>query len=155
MLTALRRYWFLLPALASLATQCDEMPRGVAPSPIVDAALVLRSVPADPPADLNIGFLNCLDELEGLASHVRPSWRGNVVVLLQETGPNVFSADFNDVPASVQNTMTVHDQNECARNIFSQGHVRMGVFVNGVEVTNVIGPGVLTFVIKADGTVIQ
>ena len=81
MLTSLRRYWFLLPALASLATQCDETPRGVTPSPIVDVALVLRSVPADPPADLK-GFLNCVDELEGLANHVRPSWRGNVVVLI-------------------------------------------------------------------------
>ena len=152
MLTTLRRYWFLFPLLASLATECGESPRGTLPTSIVPIALVLNSVAAAPSADEQ-EFTNCLNRMGGLQTHVRPSWRADAVTLLEETAPNVFSASFPDVPVGMQNTMTVHDVNECARDPEGQGHVTSGVTVNGVEITRVIGSGVLTFIVEEDGTV--
>ena len=154
MLIVLRRYWFVLPVLASLATECGESPRGAIPTRIVPIELVLNSVSAPLPADQQ-EFINCLNRMGGLENHVRPSWRGNDVTLLDETAPNVFSASFPDVPADFQNTMTVHDTNECARDPEGQGHVTSGVTVNGVEITRAVGAGVLSFVVQEDGTVIQ
>ena len=154
MLILLRRYWFLLPVFASLATECGESPRGAIPTPIVAIDLTLNSVPAPPPAD-QTEFSNCLNRMGGLQNHVRPSWRANAVTLLEETAPNVFNASFPDVPAGFQNTMTVHDTNECARDPEGQGHVTSGVTVNDVQITRDLGGGVLTFMLQADGTVIQ
>ena len=61
----LRQYWFLLPVLASLATQCDETPRGAVPTGIVTIEVMLQSTPAPlPPADQQTGFEACLDRME-------------------------------------------------------------------------------------------
>ena len=153
MLVVLRRYWFLVPVLASLANECSASPRGTIPTPIVAIDLVLNSSSALPPADQQ-GFNGCLNRMDGLQNHVRPSWRNNEVTLLEETTLNVFSASFPDVPANFQNTMTVHDTNECARDPEGLGHVTSGVTVNGVEITRNLG-GILSFMVQEDGTVIQ
>ena len=156
MANALRRYWFLFPVIASLATQCDESPRGAIPSLVVDVAFVLRSVPAPPPGDQQ-EFVDCLNRMGGLQNHIRPSWRANEVVLLNEIATDVFAEDFGDVPVDFQNTVSVHDVNECARHPEAAGHVTMGVFVNGTELTRIVpgSDGVLTFIMNEDGSVTQ
>ena len=156
MVNALRRYWFLFPVIASLATQCDESPRGAIPSLVVNVAFVLDSVPAPPPADQQ-ELVNCLNRMGGLQNHIRPSWRANEVVLLPQVGENRFAEDFPDVPAGFQNTVTVHDVNECARDPEGLGHVTMGVSVNGTMLTRILDAsnGVFTFIVNEDGTVVQ
>ena len=109
--------------------------RGAIPTRVTRVDLVLNSVPADPPEDLD-AFIACLNRMDGLQNHVRPSWRSSVgepegeVVLMEEVMPNVWQAVFLDVPVDFLNTMTVHDTNECAREPFGVGHVTMGVTVN-------------------------
>ena len=153
-----RRYWVLVPILASMAVQCDEAPRGAIPTLIARVELVLNSVPAPPPADMT-AFTVCLNRMDGLPNHVRPSWRSSVeqpsgeAVLFAETAPNVWRVVFGDVPVNFLNTMTVHDTNECARDTNGQGHVTMGVTVNGTPITMVVGVGALAFELNEDGTV--
>jgi hypothetical protein len=151
----LRRYWVVLPVLASMATQCDQAPRGAIPSMITSADLVLTSVSASLPTDTDglAAFASCLQQMDGLPNHVRASWRGNDADVLMETSPGVWTATFFDVPVGFTNTMTVHDVNECARNPDGNGHVVTGVTVNGTVVDRVIGDNVLVFEISADGSV--
>ena len=156
----LRRYWFLLPMVASLATQCDETPRGALPTRFIDATLVLTSVPAPPVGDLDAG---CIDRMGSSDNHVRPSWRDDAStpqydpaqVTLAKMSPNIFAADFFDVPVGLQNTMTVHDVNECRRNPEGDGRLTMGITLNGTSITQVVGNDALLFVSDADGMIIQ
>ena len=150
-----RRLWVFAPILASLATQCDESPRGTAPSLIASIELRLDSVPADEPTDEEearlYGF--CLQRMS-YVNHVRPSWRDREQITLQETAPNVFVATFNDVPVNFSNNIIVHDENECRRApVGGSGRVVTGVTINGQPVTRVVGSGVLGFTISADGVV--
>ena len=149
-----RRGWVLLPIVASMATQCDTTPRGVSPSPIASVELVLESLSAPPASDTN-GFAACLNrwDVNDDENHLRPSWRSNDPVALVEASPNVFTADFPDVPVGVLNTMTVHDRNECARNPIGDGHVTMGVTVNGTLITRVVGVNALAFEVDEEGVV--
>jgi len=154
----LRRYWVLLPVLASMATQCDETPRGAFPTLVTSVELVLTSIPAVPPTDpaREAVFLDCLQRMNGLPNHVRPSWRSNDVILLTETATdsNAWAASFFDVPVDFSNTMTVHDTNECARDPEGHGHVVIGVTVNGTVVDRAIGMNnTLVFEVSADGAV--
>ena len=154
----LRRYWVLLPMVASMATQCNQTQRPGLPTLAVRVDLVLNSVPAGPPVDL-VAFNACLGRMDGLGNHVRPSWRSSgaepsgAAVLFTETSANVWTAVFFDVPVDFLNTMTIHDTNECARNPAGQGHVTTGVTVNGVEITAVVGQGALAFELNEDGSV--
>ena len=150
-MTDLRRGWVLLPILASLGTQCDTAPRGVPPTPITRIEVVLRSVAA-PGGSTSVAV--CLARMNDLANHVRPSWRGNQPVLLTETAPAVFRAEFRDTPVGILNTMTVHDRNECARDPQGDGRVTMGVTVNGTPITRVIGTKTLAFELDAQGMVV-
>ena len=147
----LRRYWLILPIIASMATQCGESPRGAPPTEIVTIDLRLDSQPAPPPADA-AAFLACLSRMN-LENNVEPSWQNGQVVPLNETDPNVFTARFFDVPTGFANTMTVHDQNECRRDPDGEGHVTMGVTVNGQAITRVVGVGALAFTVDTDGNV--
>ena len=149
-----KRYWFVLPALISLATECGESPRGTIPSEVAFVELMLRSVPAVSPQD-DQPFLVCLNAMGELPNHVRSSWRNNEVDLFEETSSDVFVANFPDVPVGIVNVMTVHDINECARNPDSNGHVTMGVTVNDIPITMVIGNRALAFTIEQDGTITQ
>ena len=148
------RVWILAPILASLATQCDESPRGTAPSLIASIELRLDSVPADEPTDEDearmYGF--CLQRMSNV-NHVRPSWRAREEITLRETGPNVFVASFNDVPVNFSNNVIVHDENECRREPRGSGRVVTGVTINDQPVTRLVGPGVLGFTITADGVI--
>jgi len=157
----LRRFWILLPILASTATECDETPRGAVPSLIAPAELVLVSQVEELPVDDPL-FQICLSRMEQVLPHVRPSWRaspaepGGQIVVLEERPPasNRFVANFLDVPVDFMNIMTVHDVNECARDPLKDGHVTMGVFINGTEITQVVGDnGALGFRLNADGSV--
>lgn len=163
MRTFLRRYWVILPMVASMATQCNQAPRPGLPTLVARVDLVLNSVPASPPVDID-AFNACLDGedpsgMDGLENHVRANWRSTtsepsgVPVLFTETSANVWTAIFFDVPVDFVNTMTVHDTNECARNPAGQGHVTTGVTVNGTEITAVVGQGALAFELNEDGTV--
>ena len=145
----------LLPIVASMATQCDTTPRGVTPTPIASAELVLRSVAATPPVP-STAFDSCLARwnVNDDENHVRGSWRENEPVALVETTPSVFSVDFQDVPVGVVNTMTIHDRNECARNPNGDGHVTTGVTVNGTPVTRVVGVNALAFELDENGMVL-
>ena len=158
----IRRYWFLLPMVASLATQCDESPRGAVPTRFISAEVALTSVPAPPPADQH-SFVDCLERMDSLDNHVRPSWRDNSSTLdydpeqvaLTETSQNVFTADFPDVPVAQQNTMTIHDINECRRNPDGDGRITTGITLNGTPMTQVVGNDALLFIISGDGVVTQ
>ena len=147
----MRRGWVLLPILASLGTQCDTAPRGVPPAPITRIEVVLRSVAA-PGGNPEVAA--CLARMDDLANHIRPSWRGNQPVLLTETAPAVFRAEFLDVPIGILNTMTVHDRNECARDPQGDGRVTMGVTVNGTPITRVVGTKTLAFELDEQGMVV-
>ncbi len=152
--SALRRQsWVLLPIVASMATQCETTPRGVTPTQVASVELILRSVSAPLTADAD-AFAVCLARMDNLENHVRPSWRSDDAVLLIETSPDMFEADFQDVPVGVVNTMTVHDRNECARDPNGQGHVTMGVTVNGTPITRVVGANALAFELDERGTVV-
>ena len=152
----LRQYWVVLPVLASMATQCDQTPRASFPTMITPVDIVLTSVAAEAPTDADglVAFASCLQRMDGLPNHVRPSWRGNDAVLLMKTSTNVWTVTSFDVPVGFTNTMTVHDVNECARNPEGNGHVARGVTVNGTVVDRVVGgDNALVFQVSADGTV--
>lgn len=148
------RLWILAPILASMATQCDESPRGTSPSLIASVELRLDSMPAEEPTDEDearrYGF--CLQRMS-YANHVRPSWRNREEINLVETAPGIFVAAFNDVPVNFSNSVIVHDENECRRDPRGSGRVVTGVSINGQPVTRLVGPGVLGFRIGADGVV--
>ena len=150
-----QRGWVLLPIVASMATECDTTPRGVAPTATTGVVVTLRSVSANPPVPAT-AFDACLARWSVLGdeNHVRGSWRTNAPVALVETELDVFSATFLYVPVGVVNTMTVHDQNECARNPSGDGHVTTGVTVNGTSITRVVGVSALAFELDKDGTVV-
>ena len=152
----LRQYWVVLPVLASMATQCDQTPRPALPTMITSVDIVLTSVAADAPTDADgrVAFAACRQRMDGLPNHIRASWRGNDADLLTETSTNVWTATFFDVPVGFTNTMTVHDVSECARNPEGNGHVSMGVTVNGTVVDRVVGgDNALFFEVSADGSV--
>ena len=151
--------------VASLATQCDETPRGAVPTSFINATLVLTSVPAPPPGDLE-AFLECItepDRMDSSDNHVRPSWRDDAntpqydpaQVRLTEMSLNMFAVDFFDVPVGLQNTMTVHDVNECRRSPEGDGRLTMGITLNGTPMTQVLETDALLFVIDSDGTIVQ
>ena len=153
----LRQYWVVLPVLASMASQCDPTPRGATPTMITSVDIVLTSVTAEAPTDADgrVAFVACLQRMDGLPNHVRASWRGDDSDLLTQTSNNVWSATFFDVPVGFTNTMTVHDVSECARNPEGNGHVAMGVTVNGTVVDRVVGSdNTLSFEVGADGSVV-
>ena len=157
-----RRYWFLFPMVLSLATQCDESPRGALPTSFTSAVLGLTSVPAPEPSDQQ-GFIDCLKRMDSFDNHVRPSWRDDPStqdydpepVILTETSPNIFTVDFPDVPVGLQNTMTVHDVNECRRDPDGDGRVTTGITLNGIQLTQVVGSGALLFIIDRDRLITQ
>ncbi len=141
-----------------MAVQCDQAPRGGVPTLVAKVDLVLNSVPEPPSADTD-AFIDCLNRMDGLQNHVRPSWRSSqeqpsgAPILFTETSPNVWEALFFDVPVDFLNTMTVHDTNECARNPDGMGHVISGVTVNGTEIRTVVGARALAFELDEDGSV--
>ena len=153
----IRQYWVILPGLASMATQCDQTPRGTNPTMITSAAIVLTSAAADAPTDANglAAFEACKQRMAG-ANRVRASWSPIDTNLLTETPTNsgVWTRTFFDVPVGFTNTMTVHDLNECARTPDGDGRVAMGVTVNGTVVDRVVGgDNTLFFEVSADGSV--
>lgn len=161
--TSLRKLWILAPMMASLAIDCERSPTGAVPTAIIPAEIVLASIPADPPEDTEL-FIQCLNRMDGLQNHLRPSWRatqaepGGEAVLFERISadgvvPVLWRARFFDVPSDFLNTMTVHDTNECARNPVGDGHVTTGVTVNGTEITAVTGNDALVFELNPDGTV--
>ena len=140
--------------LASMATDCERSPRGLEPSPLVRVEIRLDSEPAaEPPADRQADFERCLERM-GNDNNVRPSWRDYTPATLTETGPNVFQAEFFDVPTGVVNTMTVHDRNQCRRDPLGQGRVTTGITVNGTIPGRVVAAtGAIQFSVDGDGTV--
>ena len=160
----------MCPVLASLATQCDEAPRGSVPTSIVTVEIVLASTPVGEPVEKE-EFEACLDRLGKVGNHVRPSWRDNSnttefdpeQVPLTETTVNTFSTIFQDVPANVQLTLTVHDVNECRRHPvilgspgrLADGRVTEGVTANGTPLRTIVGNDALVLVVGADGVVSQ
>ena len=92
MLRTLRRYWLLVPILTSLATQCDEAPRGMPPTVVTSIEVKLLSLPAPLPADMQ-EFDNCLNRMQRV-NHIEPSWRAGKLVPFVESGPNIFTVRF-------------------------------------------------------------
>jgi len=160
MMTRPSRYWIILPIVASMATDCNESPRGVQPTQIVTAEFRLRSQSASiPPAGSQRAFQDCLTRMKS-ETNVVPSWRSGAggldVVTLTESAPNVFTMQFNDIPVDIANTMTVRDVNECRRNPDGDAGVVTGVTINGTPIQRVVpGTRTLTFVLEADGTVLS
>lgn len=166
----LRRYWFLFPVLASLATQCDETPRGAVPTGIATVEITLESTPApDPPPEDQVGFEVCLDRMDK-ENNIRASWLDDPNtpefdperVFLAEVSPNVFTATLRTVPANVQNTITVHDVNECRRNPIinaivegraADGRVTEGVSANGTPLRTAVGADALLLIVSTDGVI--
>ena len=152
----LQRYWVIIPVLASMASQCDQTPRGTMPTQITSVDLIFKGVGATVPADPtgSAAYESCLQRMDGLPNHIRASWRGNAISLLTEKSTNVWAATFGDVPVGFTNTMTVHDPNECARDPDGNGHVVRGITVNGTVVDQVVGDDkTLVFEVRADGSV--
>lgn len=154
MFTKHRRYWLVLPIVASIATQCDESPRGAIPTRITAIELQLATQPAaNPPASQQVAFDVCLARM-GFDTNVVPSWRNGDVIVLDQPGPNLFTKLFYDVPTGLANTMSVRDRNECRRNPNGDGTVITGVSVNGTPVEQVIpNTRVLTFLVDDNGVV--
>ena len=144
----------LAAALASTATECEQSPRGLEPSPLVRIEIRLESEPApDPPAAQQEAFERCLVRMDH-DNKVKPSWRDYAATILIETAPNVFAAEFFDVPADIVHTMTVHDGNQCRREPLGDGRVTSGVSVNGTTLERVIpATNALQFAVDEDGVV--
>ena len=125
------------------------------PTRFIDATLVLTSVPATLAGDQD-AFLGCIERMGSFDNHVRPSWRDNAStpqydpeqVALTEMSPNVFAADFFRRAVGLQNTMTVHDANECRRNFEATSRLTMGITLNGTSMTQVVGSDALLFIIE-------
>lgn len=141
-------------ALASTAAECEQSPRGLAPTALIRIEIRLDSVPAgDPPADQQANLERCLTRMEQ-DNKVKPSWQNYVSTVLVETAPNVFTAEFFDVPANIVHTITVHDRNECRREPGGEGRVVTGVSVNGTTLEHVITTTrALQFAVDDDGAV--
>lgn len=170
MRTTLRRYWFVLPALASLATQCDETPRGTVPTGIATVEFTLESTPATlPPPEDQVAFEACLERMDK-ETNIRASWLDNPntpefdpdPVFMVEVSPNVFAATLRTVPTFVNATITVHDVNECRRNPIlnvvvegraADGRVTEGVTANGTSLETVAGSDALVVFVGNDGIV--
>lgn len=168
----LRQYWFLLPVLASLATQCDETPRGTVPTGIATIEVMLESTPAPlPPPEDQLAYDACLERMEK-ENNVRAAWLDDPNtpdfdpdrVFFDEVSPNVFTATVPGVPTGVQTTFTVHDINECRRNPIinvieagraADGRVTEGVSVNGTLLERVVGADAFLIVVAGDGVVSQ
>ena len=168
----LRRCWVLLPAVASLATQCDETPRGAVPTGIATVEVRLESTPAPPPLPSDQEALDaCLDRM-AQENNVRASWRDDPNtpefdperVFLVEVSPNRFTATLRGVPTNVQTTLTVHDVNECRRNPIinvlekgraADGRVTEGVSANGTPLERVVGADAFLLMVGSDGVVSQ
>ena len=152
---ALRYYWILLPVLASMATECGQTPRGVMPTSVTSVELILASVPAQVPTDLEskADYDACLRRM-GVQNNVRPSWEGRQMIFFEPSGSDVWSVVLTNVPVGFTNTMTVHDTNECAREPEGDGRVVTGVTANGTVVDLVVGENrTLSFEVSRDGSV--
>lgn len=166
-----RRFWIVAPILASLATDCEDTPRGAVPTGVAEVEIRLVSRPATPNAN-GAAVEQCLDRMGGGGNHVRPSWRDNSAtaaydpdrVPLVERSANTFAATFQDVPVNAQLTLTVHDVSECWRNPIvtarpglpggiGDGRVTSGVAANGVPLTGVVGNDALLLLVGPDGVV--
>ena len=141
-------------ALASMATDCEQSPRGLEPSPLVRVEIRLESMPAaEPPAEQQAAFERCLERMDQ-DNNVRPSWRNYAATTLTESAPNVFRAEFFDVPVNIVHTMTVHDRNECRREPLGEGRVAAGVSVNGTTLERVVAATrAFQFTVDEDGVV--
>ena len=141
-------------ALASTASDCEQSPRGLEPSPLATIQIRLESEPAgEPAAEQQAAVDGCLTRMEDNNS-VKPSWRNYVATTLNETAPNNFEAQFFDVPVNIVHTMTVHDRNQCRRDPSRDGRVTTGVRVNGTRVERVIQQtNALQFAVDEDGVV--
>jgi hypothetical protein len=141
-------------ALASTASDCEQSPRGLEPSPLATVQVRLESEPAgEPAAGQQAAFEGCLTRL-GEDNNVKPSWRNYVATTLNETAPNNFEAQFFDVPVNIVHTMTVHDRNQCRRDPSRDGRVTTGVWVNGTRVERVVQQtNALQFAVDEEGVV--
>ena len=141
-------------ALASMATECEQSPRGLEPSPLARIEIRLESdPPPDPPADQRDVFEGCLARMDQ-DNKVEPSWQDYTATKLTETAPNVFEVVFFDVPVNMIHTMTVHDRNQCRREPLREGRVTTGVSVNGTPIERVIATtNALQFTVDEDGVV--
>ena len=141
-------------ALASMATECEQSPRGLEPTPLVRIEIRLESMPAaEPGADQQAAFERCLQRMDQ-DNHVKPSWRDYAAINMTGTAPNIFTAEFFDVPVDALHTMTVHDRNQCRREPLGDGRVAMGVSVNGTTLQRVIPETrALQFTVDEDGVV--
>ncbi len=141
-------------ALASTASDCEQSPRGLEPSPLATIQVRLESEPAaEPGAEQQAAFEGCVNRM-GDDNNVKPSWRDYVATSLTETAPNVYEAQFFDVPVNILHTMTVHDRNQCRRDPRRDGRVATGVSINGTPVERVIlETNALQFAVDEEGVV--
>ena len=140
-------------AVASMATDCEQGPRGLEPSPLARIEIRLESEPPDPSAGRQDTVERCLTRV-GDDNNVKPSWRDYAPTALTESAPNVFTAEFFDVPVNIVHTMTVHDRNQCWREPRGEGRVTAGVFVNGTRLERVLAAtNALQFAVDEEGVV--
>lgn len=137
-----------------MATECEQGPRGLEPSPLARVEIRLESEAAAVPAvDQQEAFEQCLTRMDN-DNKVKPSWRDYVATTLSETAPSTFQAEFFDVPVDIVHTMTVHDRNQCRREPRGEGRVTTGVFVNGTRVERVVQTtNALQFTVDEEGAV--
>lgn len=124
-----------------------------------DTGIVVTFVYQAPTAldpDVAAAFPSCVDSVG--ATHLHPSWRDYQRFNMRANGPNEWRLPFSAVPAGTHR-FRINDPNVCTEN--ATGAVTVGIFANGVELTNVVDtpggllgtePG-LSFTVAADGTV--
>ena len=142
----------VVAALASMATDCEQDRAGWSRPSSPGSRSVWKAIRRLPPRTRRLSRFAW--PAWTTENNVKPSWRSYAATTLTEMAPNVFEAEFFDVPIDIVHTITVQDRNQCRREPRGNGRVTTGVTINGTRLERVLpDTNALQFAVDEDGTV--